>query len=86
MIYNFYIFNRKGKCLYYQEWSRPQVCARKHFVRLARRRESVSLPRDIALTCVCALMLPPLSERAERRPGGGAQAHVRAALLDQIDV
>lgn len=27
MIYNFYIFNRKGKCLYYQEWSRPQVRA-----------------------------------------------------------
>jgi hypothetical protein len=25
MIYNFYVFNRKGACLYYEEWNRPQV-------------------------------------------------------------
>lgn len=25
MIYNFYIFNRRGKCLYYMEWSRPRI-------------------------------------------------------------
>ena len=24
MIYNFYVFNRKGKCMYYYEWNRPQ--------------------------------------------------------------
>mmetsp|Transcript_13791 Transcript_13791/g.20313 ORF Transcript_13791/g.20313 Transcript_13791/m.20313 type:complete len:149 (-) Transcript_13791:467-913(-) len=23
MIFNFYIFNRKGACLYYKEWNRP---------------------------------------------------------------
>lgn len=23
MLYNFYVFNRKGKCLYYREWDRP---------------------------------------------------------------
>lgn len=23
MLYNFYIYNRKGKCLYYREWNRP---------------------------------------------------------------
>jgi trafficking protein particle complex subunit 1 len=23
MLYNFYIFNRKGKCLFYKEWDRP---------------------------------------------------------------
>jgi hypothetical protein len=23
MIYNFYIYNRQGKCLFYKEWSRP---------------------------------------------------------------
>ena len=22
-LYNFYIYNRKGKCLYYREWNRP---------------------------------------------------------------
>jgi hypothetical protein len=25
MIYNFYIFNKKGKCIYYQEWHRQSV-------------------------------------------------------------
>ena len=24
MLYNFYIYNRKGKCLFYKEWRRPQ--------------------------------------------------------------
>ena len=24
MLYNFYIFNRKGVCLFYKEWNRPQ--------------------------------------------------------------
>ncbi|KAG5192933.1 Sybindin-like protein [Tribonema minus] len=24
MIFNFYIFNRNGKCLFYKEWNRPQ--------------------------------------------------------------
>ena len=23
MLYNIYIYNRKGKCLYYKEWLRP---------------------------------------------------------------
>ena len=23
MIFNFYIYNRRGKCLYYKEWHRP---------------------------------------------------------------
>ncbi|RYG68047.1 hypothetical protein EON64_06050 [archaeon] len=23
MLYNLYVYNRKGKCLYYREWSRP---------------------------------------------------------------
>ncbi len=23
MIFNFYIYNRKGKCLFYKEWNRP---------------------------------------------------------------
>lgn len=23
MLFNFYIYNRRGKCLYYKEWNRP---------------------------------------------------------------
>lgn len=23
MLYNFYIYNKKGKCLFYKEWNRP---------------------------------------------------------------
>lgn len=23
MFHNFYVFNRKGKCLFYKEWDRP---------------------------------------------------------------
>jgi hypothetical protein len=23
MLHNFYIFNRKGRCLFYKEWDRP---------------------------------------------------------------
>jgi hypothetical protein len=23
MLFNMYIYNRRGKCLYYKEWSRP---------------------------------------------------------------
>ena len=23
MIFNFYIYDRRGKCLYYKEWNRP---------------------------------------------------------------
>ena len=26
MLYNFYLFNRKGVCLFYKEWSRPNYC------------------------------------------------------------